>query len=356
MTASGPSSPDDPFMPAWDKLESIVTDLKSPQAATMTHSELEDRITTDGRELLLALLQGHLDFRAANEADLEEVVGADGIERTRLERDHARTLATVVGEVSVKRRAYRAPQSPNLHPADATLSLPPARHSHGLRKLAAIESTRGSFEDATEAIGRVTGMSIGKRQVEQLAGYAAADVDDFYGSLEHNCRADTDVLVISADGKGIVMRPDSLREPTARSAARSDNKLATRLSRGEKRNRKRMAEVGTVYDITPVARTPADIIAADDNGQRSPGPIARGKWLTASVDKDTAAVIASVFDEAARRDPDNRRPWVALVDAKRPPDQPHRGRGSDPRGQGRHRGGLRARAGVLVESRMVLLR
>ncbi len=31
MTAYGPSSPDDPFVPAWDKLESIVTDLQSPR-------------------------------------------------------------------------------------------------------------------------------------------------------------------------------------------------------------------------------------------------------------------------------------------------------------------------------------
>ncbi|MGH8885139.1 MAG: hypothetical protein ACRDYX_08210 [Egibacteraceae bacterium] len=90
----------------------------------MTRSELEDRTTTDGRELLLALLQGHLDARAANEADLEEAVGADGIERTRLERDLARTFATVVGEVNVARR-HTAPQAPNLRPADAALSFPP---------------------------------------------------------------------------------------------------------------------------------------------------------------------------------------------------------------------------------------
>jgi hypothetical protein len=63
------------------------------------------------------------------------------------------------------------------------------------------------------------------------------------------------VLVISADGKGIVMRPGALRPATARAAEDSGNKLATRLSRGEKRNRKRMAEVGAVYDITPAVRT-----------------------------------------------------------------------------------------------------
>jgi hypothetical protein len=47
------------------------------------------------------------------------------------------------------------------------------------------------------------------------------------------------------------MRPDALRKATAAAAAVANPKLATRLSKGEKRNRKRMAEVGTVYDATP---------------------------------------------------------------------------------------------------------
>jgi len=60
-----------------------------------------------------------------------------------------------------------------------------------------------------------------------------------------------DVVVLSVDGKGIVMRPDSLRAQTARAGAAATSKLQTRLSKGEKRNRKRMAEVGAVYDLIP---------------------------------------------------------------------------------------------------------
>ena len=44
------------------------------------------------------------------------------------------------------------------------------------------------------------------------------------------------------------------------------------------------------------------------------GPVARNKWLTASVVKAPAEVIKRVFDEAERRDPKHRRTWVALVD------------------------------------------
>lgn len=45
-----------------------------------------------------------------------------------------------------------------------------------------------------------------------------------------------------------------------------------------------------------------------------PGPVAKNKWVTASVVDDAAEVLSEVFDEAQRRDPDHARRWVALVD------------------------------------------
>src|SRR6266496_124807 len=70
----------------------------------------------------------------------------------------------------------------------------------------------------------------------------------------------------------------------------------------------------------PVPRTPADIIARPGSRsdlKRRRGPVAEGKWLTASVTDDIPLVIADVFDEATRRDPGHQRTWVALVDGNR---------------------------------------
>jgi hypothetical protein len=112
------------------------------------------------------------------------------------------------------------------------------------------------------------------------------------------------------------MRPDALREPTRKAAAGSSHKMTTRLSRGEKTGRKRMAQVVAVYHATPVPRTPADVIAIPGRprDQRTPGPRAVAKWLHASITDDTTTVIAAMFDEAARRDPDGARTWIVLVD------------------------------------------
>src|SRR5664279_2939970 len=102
----------------------------------------------------------------------------------------------------------------------------------------------------------------------------------------------------------------------AAAAAKTRPKLTTRLSKGEKRNRKRMAEVGTVVDATAAPRTSADILPVDDTerAQIHPGPVTSNKWLTASVVADAASVVAQIFAEADRRDPDHDRTWVALVD------------------------------------------
>jgi hypothetical protein len=112
----------------------------------------------------------------------DDVVDADGVRHGRVEGGHRRTLTTIFGTVNVERPAYRAPGAANLHPRDAGLNLPAERHSHGLRRLAAIEAVRGSFDDAVTAIDRATGVKLGKRQVEQLARAAAVDVDAFYAA------------------------------------------------------------------------------------------------------------------------------------------------------------------------------
>ena len=128
------------------------------------------------------------------------------------------------------------------------------------------------------------------------------------------------LLVLSFDGKGIVMLPGALRQATARAASAAGKKLATRLSPGEKNGRKRMAELGAVYDAVPQVRSPADIIACPGQGadaRRRRGPAATGKWLTASVTADISEVIAAGFDEAERRDPHHQRTWAVLVDGNR---------------------------------------
>ena len=131
----------------------------------------------------------------------------------------------------VTRLAYRARGHENLHVADGVLNLPEERASHGVRRLAAVESSRGSFEDATGQVRERTGLGLGRRQVEELAYRAAVDFEEFCAIGERDSVAVADLLVLAADGKAVVMRPDALRAPTARAAPRAAPKFKTRLPR-----------------------------------------------------------------------------------------------------------------------------
>jgi hypothetical protein len=125
----------------------------------------------------------------------------------------------------------------------------------------------------------------------------------------------TDLLVISADGRDVVVRREDLREATRKRAEESTHKVETRLTPGEKRERKRMAQVGTVYTVPPWERTAADTLhSLRDEESESQRPRPRDKRVFAGVAKAQRAVIREAFDEALRRDPERRRRWVVLVD------------------------------------------
>jgi hypothetical protein len=216
----------------------LVAELQAPEAAGLTAYELEQFVAGRGREVQRQMVQDHLDLRAAREEQTARehgtpVVGADGITRDRMETGHGRLLATLFGTVQVIRCAWRRPGAGNLYPADAALSLPAPRHSHTLARLAVLEAARGSFEAAHAAITSRCGPVIGKRQIEQAVVNAARDITAFYAArIPEPCTAST-LLVISADAKGIVMRPGALRAATAKAATRQ-GKMRTRLAAGEK--------------------------------------------------------------------------------------------------------------------------
>ena len=111
-------------------------------------------------------------------------------------------------------------------------------------------------------------------------------------------------LIIQVDGKGVVMRPEALREATRRAAPKTAAAgRRGRLAPGENPNRKRMATVACVFDAVPARRRPHDIVHPP--GGRStarpprPGPTAKQKWCTASVIRPPEQVVADAFAQAA---------------------------------------------------------
>jgi hypothetical protein len=307
---------EDSFGMARDDLESIIAFLRSGEAAEMSHSDLERLVRERGHELLRKLLQAHVDSRGPGEA-VGSVRGADGVERNQ-QRSHERGLATIFGEIRVQRLGYGAEGADSLHPLDAELNLPRERYSFELRRTAAVEVSKGAFDEAVASLARHTGAKVAKRQVEELARRAAEDFDAFYGQRAPPAGdRSASVLVITADGKGVVMLRRDLREATQKAAEKASRRLGKRLTKGEKRNRKRMATVAAVYTVKPFVRQAEDVIrvlAPHDEREKDERPRPQDKRVWASLAKEPEEVLAETFAEAERRDPSHRKSWVALVD------------------------------------------
>ena len=315
------SSLEQSYDQARQEFEHIVDYLDSKETSAMTHSELERELEKKGRELMRKLLQEHLDNRSPGQCDDPSVEGADGVVRSRV-RLQERKLETVFGTVSVERTGYGQQGVKSLHPLDAELNLPDERYSLEMRRRVAEEAAKSSFDETQESISKYTGGHVPKRQLEELVARAAQDFDDFYETRHSTAATDKDagsVLVTSVDGKGVAMLTRDLREQTRKAAEARAHKMGKRLSKGEKKNAKRMATVATVYMVAPFQRTPEDVMAeADCTLSRKPRPRPEQKRVWASLEKEPDEVIGQALDEAFHRDPSGEKTWVALVDGNKP--------------------------------------
>lgn len=284
----------------------------------MKLSDLEQELEKKGRELMRILLQEHLDKLSPSLCE-QPVCGSDGINRPKV-RPHDRKIETVFGTVSTSRAGYGNEGVASLHPLDARLNIPPERYSLELRRRVAENAAKSSFDETLEAIEKTTGGHIPKRQVEELAQRAARDFDVFYETRQYNPSNEATtgpILVITTDGKGVVMHEQDLREQTRKAAQKRKPQMETRLSKGEKKNAKRMATVAAVYTIDTFERTPQDVLpgnSSNPNKEKSPRPEQKRVW--ASLEKSAEQVIESAFSEASHRDPCQEKHWVALVDGE----------------------------------------
>jgi hypothetical protein len=292
----------------------------SEEAKVFSHDEIEYRLRSDGRELVRLMMQEYLDLRSKSEKKLRVVHNAEGGAH-RKSRLLSRNLTTIFGRVRVQRLGYQADKMASLFPLSASLNLPKELYSFGVRQLVAEQAAKGSFDEVVKELTVQTGATVHKRQVEGLARSAAQDFDAFYAQrrLDTSEVSGEALLVLTMDGKGIAMRNEGLRETTRNAAKQSSHKLEKRLSKGEKKNRKRMAEVAAVYLVEPFYRTASDVLKPlGPVHELCPEPLARPKpthkRVWASIDGTMGHVICEAFDEAERLDPEHRRDWVVTVD------------------------------------------
>jgi len=319
MEAQAPVHESNFFENAERQFHQLTNSHQSHHTSGMKLSDIEKLIEKDGRELLRLLLQAHVDSRGIGDIG-SSVDGMDNISRNH-KRIGERQIKSIFGTIELERLGYGNRGTDSLFPKDSHLNLPENSHSYELQRRVALEIVKSSFDNAVESISKTTGIPIPKQQIEHIAVRVSNDFDAFYreNSSDEKLKLaqESPLLILTSDGKGIVMHKDDLRTATRKKAELADKKLEKRLSPGEKRNSKRMATVASVYNIERFIRSPEDFkkeLASIKVVEEIPRPKPLAKRVWASVEKSSEEVIQEMFDEALRRDPEKKKIWVALVD------------------------------------------
>lgn len=304
------------FSESVKQFERLIDGLKNTQTLNQEHGDVEKWLSLEGTELLRKLFQAHFDLRTDQEVMQASVEGNDGVVRTHRRSGVRRKLSTLFGEIEHHRVGYSVPGTSALYPLDMSLNLGATKYSDGLRYRVAGEAAKNSFDDCVESIALTTGGHTPKRQCEEMVAQAAEDFESYYESTTMDEGGQSNLLVLTTDSKGIVMRREDLRPATRKAAeAAAAKKPKARLGPGEKKNRKRMATAASVYSVDPAIRSAEQVMNVSE--EPKPARVKIGnKRVWASVERGEGAVIREAFEEALSRDSEQQRDWVVVVDGE----------------------------------------
>ncbi len=313
-------------------------------AGAVLLDDMERLAVEESRKIGLGARQLAMDAQADAEMPLPGLTGQDGERRGCRERS-ATTVVTMLGRVRVHRIAYRSRKKgvADLHWRDAVLNLPPCGHSWQLQRFAEMACRSGSFQDGHEIVLAATGVSIGKRQLEEIVA-AAAGAEEFArdrpgagrARLAGPRRGRRRAGRRAGDVRGRQGRVDAAGRPPE-TAARPRNGTGTGQTgreRGEDRRRSgwpRPAPCSTPCPrSSPAPRRTSCSARARQQPQSTPQAL--NKWYTCDITAGRDVTVGKIFDRG--RPPRPRSP--AGLDRAggrgQPPARPDPGRRGRPRG------------------------
>jgi hypothetical protein len=238
-------------------------------------------------------------FTVLGTGDLgERVTLPDGRIAERLAMLHERRYVSIFGNFTLNRVVYgsREGQRIDFAPLDNRVQLPESVFSYLLQDWDQGFCVQDAFGQVAQTVLRIFGLRQSVDSLEHMNAQMAQYVDDFRQEQPRPTAQDEgEILVSSADGKGVVMRrtPDEPPPPAHR-------------TKGEKASRKEMAIVGAVYSINRHLRTAEDVVAALFGDKRATPPPARPK----PHHKHVMASLASTDAQGTHSGIDKTYEWI----------------------------------------------
>ncbi len=228
-----------------------------------------------------------------------------------------RDYFSIFGKLKVPRTCYRIKGQPGVMPLDAQANLPDRCYSYLLQEWMNLCCIRDSFDESNVTLERLFGLEVSQSRFEVVNQESANNYDEFYENKKlPDVESEGEIQVVSFDGKGV---------PVIKAEAA---KIKSRLGKGEKRQKKKEATVGVGYTVDRNIRTPEEVaenlifpekarVRRDEDkkkGINPPNIRAQNVRRIASLERSREDVIEEIVREAKRRNAENVRPWVVVMD------------------------------------------
>lgn len=235
----------------------------------------------------------------------------------RLEQEHTRRYVSIFGEFVLSRVVYGSRQGQKIEfvPLDNRLQLPESVFSYLLQDWDQSLCVEQAFAQASTTVQRMLGLKQSVDSLEHMNQEMAEGATTFMLNRPQ-AEVEGEVVVASADQKGIVMR---------RSA--EDAPAKAHRSKGDKASHKRMATVATVYTVDRYRRTPEEIVAAlfrdaPEPSRDRPKPQHKEVWASlprqevpgSGIDRAFAWIIGELYWRGRGKGKD--KPLVFLSDGQ----------------------------------------
>jgi hypothetical protein len=296
--------------------------------------QVERTLFPQAMEMCLKMLQSFV--VAHGDGDQGAEIEREDRALRRLDVPHDKRYLSIFGELIISRCVYgtREGQAIEWAPLDAALGLPAGENSYVLEDWLQRLCVKEAYSESVADLRAWLGTTVSVRTAEGMNRHVSQYSEGYrLGQGIPSPEEDEEILVVSADGKGIPMRrplAQRLREEAGivPSPAIETPKEHSPPSDGSPRRlgKKQMAYVGAVYSIAPFVRTPEEVIDDVRRGKRSserPRPVQKHLWaqmtriLEGEVWPAAPLLFVEMAVECSERAPHRGKTVVCLMDGER---------------------------------------
>ncbi len=221
----------------------------------------------------------------------------------------SRPYRSIFGLLSIARAKYYSSTDKSYYRLDEALGLPKSNYSYLLDDWLGYGSTEMDFAQSAEQLKRILGHDLTAMQSQRCSNRLSERVDDFYEQQAWQDVEDGTHLSVGFDGKGVPIR-------------RSEESVAVRLSKGQKRGVKKEATITLSSSFIPQPReVPKILNSLFCPTHTSPKQNEKHTWhehkhLRAFL-SDKVGAISYGVDNLLRRDVSGKKPIIVLIDGDR---------------------------------------